>query len=97
MKDVSTFLIAAAAVMAVSAGPAFADCGPVNTQTPNLSTFFGQLGSAEKKLDFINESEIFDDADNIGRSLSAHVPNVYEDAPGRSGLAPNSENACAPD
>jgi hypothetical protein len=98
MKDVRTFFIAAAAVMVVSAGPAFADCGSDNTQPPNLSAYFGQLGSAQDKLTFMNASGVFGDYDNVGLSMSNHVrDDSYADFPGRSGLAPVSANACAPD
>jgi hypothetical protein len=94
MKDIRSFLIiaAAAAVMAASAGSAFAgSC----TQTPNPSAHLGQAGSAENKLD-LAENVFGDryDYDSVGSFISAHVQDdVYADFPGRSGLTPNSDNA----
>ena len=84
-------IIAAAAVVAITASPALAD---PNTKTPNPSAHFGQAGSAEDKLDMVN-GHFGTDYDKIGSFMSDHVrDDAYSGVgPGRSGLAPNSDNA----
>jgi hypothetical protein len=96
MKDVRTFSIiaAAAAVMAFSAGSALADSC---TQTPNPSAHFGQAGSTQNKLNLVEDffGPTTYDYSTVGSFMSDHVQDdVYSEfGPGRSGLAPNSENA----
>jgi hypothetical protein len=86
----ATVVVAAVTAFAIPATPAFADS---NTQTPNPSAHFGQSGSAEQKLDLVND-HFGTDYDQVGEFMSEHVrSDVYAEFPGRSGLAPNSDNA----
>ena len=82
-------VIASAAVVALSAASASAD---PNTQEPNPSAQFGHAGSADDKLDAVND-RFGTDYDQVGSFMSEHVGSYGSVGPGRSGLSPNSENA----
>ena len=80
-----------AVVLAVGTVPAFAD-NNTGGAAPNLSATFGQFGPADTKLDNMNEA-FGSDYGTVGSMMSDHVKSYEDVGPGRSGLAPLSDNA----